>query len=47
MMWPVVEPMHPCGLQGSPSPLGYRVLDDVEFAIDITEVEGEKERPYK
>jgi hypothetical protein len=34
-------------MQGSPSPLGYRVNDNVEFAVDIAEVEGGVERPYK
>ncbi len=31
---------------GSPSPAGYRVLDEVEVAVDLFEVEGGAKKPY-
>lgn len=32
---------------GEPEPSLYRVLDDVEFAVDIFEYDGDKKLPYK
>lgn len=29
------------------SPGGYRVMDEVEFAVDIFEYEGGQKKPYK